>query len=211
MRFSTLILAATVMTAVHALTPNQIVSLLNNIEETTISATALLKDAKASSQSSDAVPKMNVSSSNETDEGHNADRTEQAALEAVSHVATLYDDLNSELQTDLVGGEEDALNSADVARLNAAANNNAQTITPLGDALVDVLVPAKAMNLYRDACEEGINIGVTIITSYSELATRYPTCSITLVGGGAGGVVGVPIDKFQAVGCFFPVEIPGFP
>lgn len=97
MRFSTLILAATAMTAVHALTPNQIVSLLNNIEETTISATALLKDAKASSQSSDAVPKMNVSSSNETDEGHNADRTEQAALEAVSHVATLYDDLNSEL------------------------------------------------------------------------------------------------------------------
>lgn len=95
---------------------------------------------------------------------------------------------------------------------------------------MDVLVPAKAMNLYRDACEEGINIGVTIIvrfhpsclfqkptyvtcsqTSYSELATRYPTCSITLVGGGAGGVVGVPIDKFQAVGCFFPVEIPGFP
>ncbi|KAF7968911.1 hypothetical protein HWV62_28898 [Athelia sp. TMB] len=182
MRFSTLILAATAMTAVHALTPNQIVSLLNNIEETTTSATALLKDAKVSSQSSDAVPKMN------------------AALAAVSHVATLYDDLNSELQTDLVGGEEDALNSADVARLNAAANN-----------LVDVLVPAKAMNLYRDACEEGINIGVTIITSYSELATRYPTCSITLVGGGAGGVVGVPIDKFQAVGCFIPVEIPGFP
>lgn len=97
MRFSTLLLAATAMTSVHALTPNQIISLLNNIEETTTSATALLKDAKASSQSSDAVPKMNVSSSNETDEGHNADRTEQAALEAVSHVATLYDDLNSEL------------------------------------------------------------------------------------------------------------------
>ena len=174
MRFSTLIFAATAMAAVHALTPNQIISSLNDIEKTTTGATILLKDAKASSQDSDAVQKMTVSTSNET-RSTTLTTPVQAALAAVSRVAALYDSLNSELvslatstslhfmyadkqpaiaqQTDPVGGEEDALNSADTARMNAAANNvrfmwhppfytadwptlqNAQTITPLGNAV----------------------------------------------------------------------------
>ncbi|KAF9521883.1 hypothetical protein CPB83DRAFT_163676 [Crepidotus variabilis] len=134
----------------------------------------------------------------------------QAALAASHDLRDFYNVLDEAITSDDIPVDPTA-DQATINTIGQAAKEAGSLATPYGIALADAAIgPLKSAGKFREACDDGIDIGVVLIVMFTQIDIRYPSSLALDAVAAVADFAKVPLTRPLAATCFTPGGLPPF-